>query len=1170
MLIVNESVYYLIPVLINFYSKKMMVMKKLLHVLALGVFVLCFGNVYAQPGGYAFRLESNNNFGDATVLTNNVPVTGVLSGTVTAASTADQYLIEWDGFANKWTNTTHPKNTVTTLTWGGGNFNGPDGVLTGDFVSGKRYTLQIRGLDYSNRQGIIMETDNAPISFSAVSNPVQVCTGSDAQINITLTGNKSAQERVFVRYSSTAAFTTSKVVEATGTGSTWSTATALIPGADNTSGAIFYYAYTTTVASTNATDHDLVTLRFGNNGGSNYSYTINALPSVTPGSNPTINRGVTTANLAYSNATNSPNQYSITWNAAAITAGFSNVSNIALPASPIALTVPGGANATTYNGTLNVINSVTGCSSSGSTIAVTLSKTNLTVTANNDSRIYGASNPIFTANFTGFVNGEVLGTSDVTGTPSLTSVATPASAVGTYPIVSAIGTLASGNYNFVFVNGTLTVSALSQSTADFRSNGSGNFSSAATWQFDQGGNDWVAATQAPGAGNNVLIRNGDNITLDVNYTVNASKAFDLSATSSLTINPTATLTIAGAANFAAQLVTIKSTAAGTGAIGQITGTLAGATNVTIERFIPNSGSRAWRLLSVPTKGTQTVRQAWQDLANGDAALTNNTPGIGTQITAPGVNATVVAAGFDNNSPAASMLTYSPSTNLWTGLSTTNTALENKDGYFLFVRGAREQGVSGNNSQTSATTLRSNGEIYTGTQTSNSIPDTKFGLVGNLYPSRIDFTQLSRTNVGNTFYLWDAKKVVGNKLGAYITFSGTNSFRPSLLGGSFNDANLSHTTIESGQSFFVVAAGGTGTVGFSEAAKTSATPSNGSFTNAFRPATPASNLVSFSTSLYFGNTIADANDVVFDNQYSNAIDANDALKMANPGENLAIWRHNQNLVVEGRQAIVEKDTIAFRMWNLSQQTYQLKFYPSNLSLPGLTAVLQDAFTNTNTVLNLSTTNTYNFVVNSNSASSNPTRFRVVFVKAASAPLPVTFIDIAANRQGATTVVKWTVAAERGVARYEVERSADGRNFSLNGTVVATAATVGEKLYSYADNRLLAGTAFYRVKSIDVDGSSKYSAIVKVSADGKAGYSVLGNPTNGNNIAVQFSEVPQGKYTLRLSNTSGQLLLSKVVNHAGGAATYSISAGKLANAVYSLQILEPSGKAQTLPVWITNAE
>jgi subtilisin family serine protease len=81
----------------------------------------------------------------------------------------------------------------------------------------------------------------------------------------------------------------------------------------------------------------------------------------------------------------------------------------------------------------------------------------LTVTADRQTKVYGAANPAFTASYSGFVLGETLATSGVTGAPSLTTTATPSSRVGDYPIVAAQGTLAAANYTFTSVNGTLTV-----------------------------------------------------------------------------------------------------------------------------------------------------------------------------------------------------------------------------------------------------------------------------------------------------------------------------------------------------------------------------------------------------------------------------------------------------------------------------------------------------------------------------------------------------------------------------------------------------------------------------------------------------------------------------------------------------------------------------------------
>ncbi|MCA6387440.1 MAG: hypothetical protein IM604_06075, partial [Cytophagales bacterium] len=103
--------------------------------------------------------------------------------------------------------------------------------------------------------------------------------------------------------------------------------------------------------------------------------TVLANPTITLGANPSVCAGATTANLTYSATTGSPDQYSIDFNNAANTAGFADVTNVALTASPIVITVPGAVAAGIYSATLSVRNSVGGCVSSNSPITVTVNAT---------------------------------------------------------------------------------------------------------------------------------------------------------------------------------------------------------------------------------------------------------------------------------------------------------------------------------------------------------------------------------------------------------------------------------------------------------------------------------------------------------------------------------------------------------------------------------------------------------------------------------------------------------------------------------------------------------------------------------------------------------------------------------------------------------------------------
>jgi len=88
---------------------------------------------------------------------------------------------------------------------------------------------------------------------------------------------------------------------------------------------------------------------------------------------------------------------------------------------------------------------------------LTITTAPLTITANNQSRFYGAANPPLTANYSGFVNGD--GQASLTTQPTVSTLATSSSPAGPYQITACCA--ADPNYSISYVNGTLTVLALS-------------------------------------------------------------------------------------------------------------------------------------------------------------------------------------------------------------------------------------------------------------------------------------------------------------------------------------------------------------------------------------------------------------------------------------------------------------------------------------------------------------------------------------------------------------------------------------------------------------------------------------------------------------------------------------------------------------------------------------
>ncbi len=114
------------------------------------------------------------------------------------------------------------------------------------------------------------------------------------------------------------------------------------------------------------------------------------------------------------------------------------------------------ANAGPYSGTVTY-NGDSNNYSTSTTASLTVAKAVITVTANNQSMTYAGAVPSLTASYSGFQNGDT--TAVISGSPSLSTSATPTSPVGTYTINCGVGSLSATNYTFACVNGTLTIGA---------------------------------------------------------------------------------------------------------------------------------------------------------------------------------------------------------------------------------------------------------------------------------------------------------------------------------------------------------------------------------------------------------------------------------------------------------------------------------------------------------------------------------------------------------------------------------------------------------------------------------------------------------------------------------------------------------------------------------------
>ena len=595
-------------------------------------------------------------------------------------------------------------------------------------------------------------------------------------------------------------------------------------------------------------------------------------------------------------------------------------------------------------------------------------------------------------------------------------------------------------------------------------------------------------------------------------------------------------------------LTLKSTVLETAWIGDLTGhTVTG--NVTVERFLNSAvNGKKWIFLCSPVKG-QTIRESWME----GGVITTTPTGLGIQITGPGGT----AAGFDLQSATPSMKTWNEVNGTWAGIPTTNIQLNNTKGYMVFVRGDRS--ITDPFAKSNTTTIRSKGDLIIGEVIIPiQSPVDKFISVANPYASAIDMSKLAKNSNIDFFTIWNPKLGGQYGYGGYETYYlSNNSFR------SF-PWNKEYKYIQSGEAFFVQTSNIPGAViKFSESVK-----ANGSESTHFRPQGIPGKMAHLQTIIESVNTsgiktVIDGTIHEFDENFNNDLDDLDGRKVMNSGENLTIKKEGKDLFVERRKHLTEKDTIQFNLSGLKVQNYILELNAQSLSPDQLQAFVEDSYLKTKTLLNSDGQTEVPFSVTNVAGSSAAKRFRIVFGRVM-APLPVTFTSVKAVEKNGNIIVEWKVENEINLKQYEVEKSADGNQFSKVSTIPATNGV--ENNYSWTDKNAFEGNNFYRIKSVDQNGKIYYTEIVKVKITIAAGnISIFPNPVTNGNINLQLINQTAGNYGVRLLNPLGQVILTKVISHSGGNTTAPVPWNyNQAKGIYQLEVTRPGGEVKVIKV------
>jgi hypothetical protein len=118
--------------------------------------------------------------------------------------------------------------------------------------------------------------------------------------------------------------------------------------------------------------------------------------------------------------------------------------------------------------------------------------------------------------------------------------------------------------------------------------------------------------------------------------------------------------------------------------------------------------------------------------------------------------------------------------------------------------------------------------------------------------------------------------------------------------------------------------------------------------------------------------------------------------------------------------------------------------------------------------------------------------------------------------------------------------------------------------------VSGNNYYRIRSVSQDGKYEYTKVVVVKiVKGNSGIRVYPNPVTGGFIGVEFKNMADGIYKATLLNAAGQMMLSKLINHAAGTSMENVTPDyKLAAGIYQLEVTAPDKSKTILKVIVKN--
>ncbi len=168
------------------------------------------------------------------------------------------------------------------------------------------------------------------------------------------------------------------------------------------------------------------------------------------------------------------------------------------------------------------------------------------------------------------------------------------------------------------------------------------------------------------------------------------------------------------------------------------------------------------------------------------------------------------------------------------------------------------------------------------------------------------------------------------------------------------------------------------------------------------------------------------------------------------------------------------------------------------------------------------------------------------------LPIELTSFSASCGKNFVDLKWSTASELNNDYFQIERSADARNYEAIGTVDGSGNSSSSHNYSFSDEQPLPGTSYYRLKQVDFDNTYSFSNMESVNCNTTLGLFLYPNPSR-DETHLQIESSAATTVTCVVISMSGKTIFLQEVKVIEGTNEILLDNSQVMPGVYDVAVI-----------------